>query len=365
MTTLPDLRHVSGSLPDGWFRAALAPLGERPEHGGPDRPAAFLARHYGIAAEIVPLASEVERTDEVRTTSDRRLILKTSSRLEARESFAFQAGVLAGLEPDATVIAPRLIPTQGGSAMFHDGETCGYLQTRLDGTPLHDAAQTAATVFGTGQSLARLSLALSLCNPPGARRAVLWHVGCWPELSALSRHLEPGPLSDLVRRAMADHAEQVAPHLGALDWQITHNDLSPHNMLLTDSGTGFIDFGDGGWNPRLQDLAIAAGHMVTDSGQPLGGAEALIAGYASVIPLSALDRRVLVGLMRARQAALVLINAWRSHLFPDQAAYINKNIARAERGLAILSRLDTRDAQSAIETALVSPLPAPNQEDAS
>ncbi|AWI85911.1 hypothetical protein CEW88_19225 (plasmid) [Alloyangia pacifica] len=161
---------------------------------------------------------------------------------------------------------------------------------------------------------------------------------------------------------MAEHAEQVAPHLEALDWQITHNDPSPHNILMTDSGAGFIDFGDGGWNPRLQDLAIAAGHMVTDAQQPLGGAEMLIAGYASVIPLSALDRRVLVGLMRARQAALVLINGWRSHLFPDQAAYINKNVARAERGLAILSRLDTLAAQAAIEKALSATPPAPNQE---
>jgi Ser/Thr protein kinase RdoA (MazF antagonist) len=48
----------------------------------------------------------------------------------------------------------------------------------------------------------------------------------------------------------------------------------------------------------------------------LGGAEHLVAGYASVIALSALEARLLAGLMRARQCALILVNYWRSHLFP-------------------------------------------------
>ena len=115
--------------------------------------------------------------------------------------------------------------------------------------------------------------------------------------------------------------------------------------------SGFIDFGDGGWNPKIQDLAIAASHMVRDPNLPLGGAEHLIAGYHAITPLSGLEARLLVGLMRARQSALILINYWRSHLFPDAAEYINKNVARAERGLAILSQLDAASAEAAVLAA--------------
>lgn len=122
-------------------------------------------------------------------------------------------------------------------------------------------------------------------------------------------------------------------------------------MIVTDRGVGFIDFGEGGWNPRIQDLAIAAGHMVMDLHLPLGGAEHLIAGYHAIAPLSRLEARLLVGLMRARQSALILINYWRSHLFPDAAAYINKNVARSERGLAILSQLDAVSAEAAVLAA--------------
>ena len=110
-------------------------------------------------------------------------------------------------------------------------------------------------------------------------------------------------------------------------WQVTQNDPSPYNMMVSDRGVGFIDFGDGCWNPRIGDLAIAASHVVTDPALPLGGAEHLVAGYASVIPLSALEARLLVGLMRARQSALILVNYWRAHLFLPR-----RNISRRTSG---------------------------------
>ncbi len=102
---------------------------------------------------------------------------------------------------------------------------------------------------------------------------------------------------------MSDYIDRIEQHLPDLAWQVTHNDPSPFNTFLTDAGVGFIDFGDGGFAPRIQDLAIAAGHFVSDPARPLGGAEHLIEGYASVLPLSDLEARLLVGLMKARQSA--------------------------------------------------------------
>ena len=117
---------------------------------------------------------------------------------------------------------------------------------------------------------------------------------------------------------------------------------------------GFIDFGDGCWGPRIQDLAIAASHVVKEPTLPLGGAEHLIAGYASVITLSTLEAKLLVGLMRARQSALILVNYWRSHLFPADAQYIKKNVARAEHGLSILAPLAAAPGEAAVLAAMSS-----------
>ncbi|MEO8683213.1 MAG: phosphotransferase [Devosia sp.] len=340
---------------EAYFRAAAAILAAQPDRGKSDATAALLDRHYGLAGTVTILSSEVERTAEVQLPDGRRLILKTSTRPEAFDSFGFQAAALAGLDGASGFVVPQLVHTGSGSRTFEDAGVYGYLQTRLDGVPLHRNAPSPDLLFRTGCALARLDKALEQAEPPAVHRPVLWHIGCWPQLMSFEQYLPAGRISDQVRAAMANYADTVAPELANLPWQVTHNDPSPFNMIMTDRGLGFIDFGDGCWSPRIQDLAIAAGHMVTDSDLPLGGAEHLIAGYASVIPLSGLEARLLVGLMLARQSALILINYWRSHLFPDDAEYINKNVGRAERGLAILTRLDAATAQAAVLAAMSSP----------
>jgi Ser/Thr protein kinase RdoA (MazF antagonist) len=197
-------------------------------------------------------------------------------------------------------------------------------------------------------------LTLNLVSVPAAHRPVLWHVGCWSRLTELEQYLPCRTIADSVRVAMEEYVEFVEPQISNVAWQVTHNDPSPFNVMVTGQGMGFIDFGDGCWGPRIQDLAIAASHVVQDPTLPLGGAEHLIAGYASVITLSALEARLLVGLMRARQSALILVNYWRSHLFPANAQYIKKNVARAEHGLSILTPLGVASGEAAVLAAMSS-----------
>lgn len=334
------------------FGAAAAILATKPSPTDPEISGELLQRHYGLTGTIRLLSSEVECTAEVALSNGDRLILKTSSRPEARDSFRFQAAALAGLEGASGFVAPHIVRTNGGTLMFEDDDMCGYLQTALAGMPLHKANAAPDVLYRIGQALGRLSLALGPLELPAIHRPVLWHVGCWPRLLELQGHLPPGPVADCVRLAMSTYVELIKPQLCEVVWQVTHNDPSPFNTLLTDNGTAFIDFGDGGWGPRIQDLAVAASHVVADPSLPLGGAENLIAGYASVLPLSALEARLLVGLIRARQSALILVNYWRAELFPSEAAYIKKNVARAERGLSILSTLGVREAEAAVLRAV-------------
>ena len=348
---------------DAYFRAAAAMLATQPDPEEQDQSAAQLKRHYGLTGTITTLSSEVERTADILLPEGRRLILKTSSRPEATDSFRFQATAQSGLDGAKGFVVPKVLSTRSGSLTFEAGGIRGYLQTRIEGSPLHQLPPTPDLLFRAGRSLALLDHALKQIEPPAAHRPVLWHIGCWPHLMSFAPHLPPGLVADQVGAAMAHYADVIAPEIASLDWQVTHNDASPFNMMATDQGIGFIDFGDGGWNPRIQDLVIAASHMVTDPSLPLGGADQLIAGYNAIIPLSGLEARLLVGLldeaipvvrgglMRARQSALILINYWRSHLFPAEAAYINKNVARAERGLLILSQLDAASAEAAVLAA--------------
>jgi hydroxylysine kinase len=337
---------------DDYFQAAKAGLAMLPDAIDPDLPRLLLARHYGLSGFVETLSSEVERTYEVNVDGAARLILKTSARPQAFESFRFQSATLAGLDGAAGVIAPKVIGTHSGALMFEDGATGGYLQTKIDGLALHKVPGTPHTLHDVGMALARLHLALAGIDAPAARRPVLWNIACWPRLNELEHYLPEGPTAARVRAAMAGYRLTVEPRIAELDWQITHNDPSPFNMILTGDGLAFIDLGDGGWNPRLQDLAIAAGHFVTDSAIPLGGSEYVIAGYASLIRLSDVETRLLVGMMQARQGAMILINTWRARLFPADARYITKNVGRAERGLAILSGLDATAGEAAVRSAM-------------
>ncbi len=343
---------------EAYYRAAKTTLSAHPVPADVGQSARLLNRYYGLTGSVTTLSSEVECTEEVKLNDGRRLILKTSTRPETSQSFRFQAQTISELPQAGGFVAPEIVRTSDGAVMLEEGGACGYLQTLIEGVPLHKVVMTPDVLFQTGSSLARLDLALHRVDASASHRPVLLHVGCWSRLMELSRYLPSQHISDQVNAAMDNYANCVEPLLSDVAWQVTHNDPSPYNMLLTDSGIGFIDFGDGCWGPRIQDLAVAASHMVSDATAALGGAEYMIAGYHSVIPLSRVEARILVGLMRARQSALLLVNAWRSHLFPAQAEYINKNVSRAERGLSILTTLGTDEAEAAVLAAMALPHPS-------
>jgi Ser/Thr protein kinase RdoA (MazF antagonist) len=355
----PASRHLphAAASTEAYFRAATAILSSPPDESEPDISATLLKRHYGLEGSTAVLSSEVERTVEVSLSDGRQLILKTSARQEAVDSFRFQSAALAALQGSGGFAAPTVIPTSGGALMFEEEGLSGYLQTRIEGVSLHQETPTPDLLFRTGNALGQMDLALAQVNIPAAHRPILWHVGCWPRLMELEEHLPSGSVAESVRTAMAEYMRFVEPQISNLEWQVAHNDPSPFNTIVTPHGLGFIDFGDGCWSPRIQDLAIAASHLVTDPALPLGGAEHLISGYASVVPLSALEARLLIGLMRARQSALILVNYWRSHLFPADAQYIKKNVARAERGLTILAPLSTASGEAAVLAAASQPSP--------
>ncbi|MGV2129820.1 phosphotransferase enzyme family protein [Agrobacterium vitis] len=336
---------------EAYFRAATATLATQPSRMKAERTAELLKQHYGLSGLHSTLSSELERTEMVELSDGRRLIFKTSTQPEAIDSFRFQSAAIAGVQGGAGFVTPTILRTKSNALMFEEDGVCGYVQNWVAGVPLHQANITPDLLFRTGSALGRLNLALEVIDTPAIHRPILWHIGCWPRLLELEQYLPSGLVADNVRAAMSNYIECVEPQLSGLAWQVTHNDPSPFNTLVTENGLGFIDFGDGCWGPRIQDLAIAASHLVNDPTLALGGAEYLIAGYASVIPLSTQEAKMLVRLMRARQSALILINYWRSHLFPADAQYIKKNVARAERGLSILAPLGVVDAERAVLTA--------------
>lgn len=112
-------------VPDAWFRSAVDTMATPPDAVAPERIADPLARHDGLQAQVTLLASEIERTAGIDLPDGRQLILKTSTRAGAQESFAFQSATLAALADAPGVVVPRVLPTRAGGLVFHDGGVQG------------------------------------------------------------------------------------------------------------------------------------------------------------------------------------------------------------------------------------------------
>ncbi|MGX9574437.1 phosphotransferase enzyme family protein [Mesorhizobium sp. f-mel] len=296
---------------------------------------------------IATLSSEVERTVEVNLSHDRRLILKTSTRPEAVDSFRFQSAAMAGLQGAAGFVAPEVLRTSSGALMFEEEGVCGYLQTRIEGVPLHKAVPTPHLLFQTGSALARLGLALAQLNVPAAHRPVLWHVGCWSRLMELEQYLPSGSIADSVRVAMADYVEYVEPQISNVAWQVTHNDPSPFNMMVTGQGTGFIDFGDGCWSPKDPGSGDRSKSR-RDGSEPSCGwgrtsYRRLCLCHCNFGARSKTARRTDAGATKRIDPGQLLALP----PFPGDAEYIKKNVARAERGLSILAPLGVASGEAA------------------
>ena len=176
----------------------------------------------------------------------------TGSRPEAIDSFRFQTAAIAGLQGAAGFVAPEVLRTNNGALMFEQEGVCGYLQTRIEGIPLHQAMLLPICFFELAALCPGLdSAALDLVSVPAAYRPVLWHVGCWSRLTELEQYLPCRTIADSVRVAMAEYVEFVEPQISNVAWQITDNDPSPFNVMITGQGMGFIRF----WRWHTNELA--------------------------------------------------------------------------------------------------------------
>jgi 4-aminobutyrate aminotransferase-like enzyme len=105
-----------------------------------------------------------------------------------------------------------------------------------------------------------------------------------------------------------------------------HGDFNLDNLLVDERGrvTGILDFGDCCHTALAADLAVALASLLR--GRPpedvFRVARIALDGFASRLPLEQLELELLGDLVAARLAAIVSISAWRSHRFPENAAYI-------------------------------------------
>ncbi|MGH3008590.1 MAG: aminotransferase class III-fold pyridoxal phosphate-dependent enzyme [Gaiellaceae bacterium] len=248
-------------------------------------------------------------------------VLKISNSGEDAALLDFEEAAIAhvaAVDPELPVARPLAPRASFGG---HHVRLFERLPGSKGGAELDDAA-----VREIADVHARLCHALRSFFHPAAGRELLWDLRQAPQLRPLLEAIEDDDRRALATRSLDRFEERVLPAWPRLRAQVVHGDFNLDNLLLDENGriSGILDFGDCCHSALAADVAVAIASLLR--GRPVQDAPRVarvaLEGYAARLPLEPLELELLGDLVATRLVAIVAISAWRSRLYPENAAYI-------------------------------------------
>lgn len=310
----------------------------------------LLRSAYGIKGTYKRFPSERDETFLVCSEGGQKFTLKIANPAENSTRIEFQTNALlhiAGVLPQVPV--PRVVPHLNGGHCYSmatgDETRIVRLLTYLDGEQQYRTPSSTVQSYNLGKSLATLGQALRSFRGRLPEGKLLWDISHTLDLAELVKFVALERQTAVVA-VLEDFATAFPAASAGLRRQIIHNDFNPHNVLVKADNpaeiVGIIDFGDMVYAPLVNDLAIAFSYHLGDTDWA-NFTGAIIRGFNSVEPLTALEKQVLPVLIKARLAMTVIITEWRASSLPENSAYILRNNPAAWMGLQRLSQLSSID----------------------
>lgn len=322
---------------------------------------ALLRDLWGIEGRAESLACERDANFRITTEAGPGYVLKVANPAEARATTAFQVEALRWLERTApTLPVPRMVATRGGDfltplALVDGRDSTVRLLSWVPGTPVARTGGAGALAAQIGTLAAQLGTGLAGVRHPAAGHEILWDIRHLPRLTPLLASLPAGALRDQLQAEIDHFAAAVAPRLPALRWQVVHNDLNHHNLVIDPQAperiAGVLDFGDMVRTARAIDVAVAASYLTHLEDDPLAPVVRMVAAYAAVTPLDAAEIELLRDLIVARLVASIAITEWRAARYPENAEYILRNNRGARAGMAGFAALPRETVTAALRAA--------------
>ncbi|MDJ0750451.1 MAG: phosphotransferase [Woeseiaceae bacterium] len=304
--------------------------------------AAQVQAEFGLAGDYVSLVSERDQNFRLTTRDRCRYVVKVTSSLEESAVTDFQIEALLHLEREQSLPLPRVVRTINGesSASIEVGGTACRLRVVefVEGQPLAELDVTPVIVGRLGSALAALDRALEGFSHPGQNPLLLWDMQRTSEVRYLLEFIEDDMLRERVETVIDDFDARIAPGMGELRTQVIHSDANPGNVLLCESGIGFIDFGDMVRAPLVFDVAIAAAYL--RAGDPLELIVPFVEAYHEALPLQKRELQLLFDLVRARLATSIALFHWRLRERDPDDEYRNKLLATERTPDVFLAALD-------------------------
>ncbi|XP_048225042.1 hydroxylysine kinase [Perognathus longimembris pacificus] len=209
------------------------------------------------------------------------------------------------------------------------------LMTYLPGRPIAEVPVGPALLYEVGRLAASLDKTLERFQHPDLgllhREDFIWNLRNLPLLERFVGALGRDGRRALVERVLQLFRQDVLPKLGLFRQCLNHGDLNDHNVLVEPSAaggdapyrvSGVLDFGDMSFGYYVFEAAIAITYMMVESPSPLPAGGHVLAGFESVVPLTAAERGALFPLVCARFAQSLVMAAHTCQLQPDNREYL-------------------------------------------
>ncbi|XP_023350536.1 hydroxylysine kinase isoform X2 [Sarcophilus harrisii] len=303
---------------------------------------------FGLkVAKIQPLPSYDDQNFHLHVLSGdpREYVLKVNNTESSRNAdlIEVQSRVMMFLQAEGFPTA-TVHPTKGGSltslmSLDSGSETKSYLLrlfTYLPGRPIAQVPVTPKLLYEVGKLAAQMDRSLEKFRHPKIgslhRGDFIWNLRNVPLLEKYIHALDPSKNREMVEQVLLRFKDEIVTKLNHFRECINHGDLNGYNILVEASGeasgdpayrvSGILDFEDMSHGYYVFEIAITIMYMMMESKDSLAAGGHVLAGFESVIPLTAEERGALFLLVSSRFSQSLVMSAYTCQLYPENKDYL-------------------------------------------
>ncbi|XP_028920231.1 hydroxylysine kinase [Ornithorhynchus anatinus] len=219
-------------------------------------------------------------------------------------------------------------------------ETKSYMMrllTYLPGRPIAQVPATPSILYEIGKVAAKMDKTLQeKFRHPGInnlhRGDFIWNLKNVPLLEKYVHALDGNGNREIVDQVIQQFKDKILPKLNHFRSCINHGDFNDHNILVDVSRaspedasyhiSGILDFDDMSYGYYVFEVAITIMYMMIESKDPLPVGGHVLAGFESIVPLTAEERDALFLLVCGRFSQSMVMAAYTCLLYPENKEYL-------------------------------------------
>lgn len=309
-----------------------------------ERALAITMGFYGKFGQAERLGGERD-TNFLIKCADGKFVLKVSHPNEDPKVLMREADIISHAARQSKAIQlPTVIPAIDGTDIPSTDISGRNVYFRLipfiAGRQLSTIDRSNWPAMALGKLTGALNTALERAAQPIPQPDMVWNAFRLDKLKELLEIPREDGLESAIKAAFSRYMNHAAGPVSTLPRITLHNDLNPHNIILSDDEgegkVGVFDFGDAVFGPKIQEFATLASYLL-DTANPGADLCAAFTGYQQIARVSRNEARWIPDLIKARAVTTLLITNWRATEMPEQKEYILRNAASARACLNFLS----------------------------